>query len=626
MNEAFLNSYESPPDITVVSPPAESLLHNKDNSSAWPEGIKKNKELERNSRRRDVANKNLESLFTHIPLADMEIQTAIKTNLLEEKDVTATYESLSRLLEDPSNDRLILYVPFELVPDQTWKPESKELREATQQFTRLYMEGWDRLLSVRDVRANFVDGDIPYRELRQAPLPRVVKAAHLIPKLVEKGLLSVSEVIQLMEDNQGSTLHESIANTLPVLADMGFIEKKQLEIEKLPTEALEKNKNWIHDLPSCMKQELASANRKLPKKLPVARTRWLKKEREREIVEKYAGEIADALAQNSLMPSDIEKLASTSKDRLSTLTGINAIRKTVETLAHTDTEQAQTIQKTYDPLIQELWQNATPETKDALTSILSRWHAAGVVDKLYLEQFGIRIPKFDLPFSADNAEIKEELLEISPIIKAIELNPELAKFFYPAAILFGSRVKGYGTRTADLDVAVFVRPDTPIEERPRAQKLLSKILAGEKIQGKALEFWLAREGDNLCIQDFPNPDTSLGDSNLPHVLFNGAWSGNKATIKELHEKLLPGYLYSKGKTVDGRDARKIWLEEMERDTLQYRLMHKGYAQFFPEQGGMHAKHADAIDGKSVFWDSGYRRLAIKLFIQKVFLPQLEKIG
>jgi hypothetical protein len=58
---------------------------------------------------------------------------------------------------------------------------------------------------------------------------------------------------------------------------------------------------------------------------------------------------------------------------------------------------------------------------------------------------------------------------------------------------------------------------------------------------------------------------------------------------------------------------------MERDTLLYRLMHKGYEQFFPRFGG-DEDYANRVDGESMFWDSGYRWLATRLFVNRVFLP------
>jgi hypothetical protein len=88
-------------------------------------------------------------------------------------------------------------------------------------------------------------------------------------------------------------------------------------------------------------------------------------------------------------------------------------------------------------------------------------------------------------------------------------------------------------------------------------------------------------------------------------------------VRELHEKLLAEYLRPKTGT-----SHKSFLEELERDILQYRLLHRGYARYFAEQGGLRRDCENEMDTQSAFWDSGYRRLATTLFIKKVFLPQL----
>jgi len=86
---------------------------------------------------------------------------------------------------------------------------------------------------------------------------------------------------------------------------------------------------------------------------------------------------------------------------------------------------------------------------------------------------------------------------------------------------------------------------------------------------------------------------------------------------------LAPYLRETDKKIMNREARGLYLEEMERDILQYRLMHKGYERFFPPAGGLHSAHADKVDGESMFWDSGYRQLATKLFASRVFLPKIK---
>ncbi len=124
------------------------------------------------------------------------------------------------------------------------------------------------------------------------------------------------------------------------------------------------------------------------------------------------------------------------------------------------------------------------------------------------------------------------------------------------------------------------------------------------------------------MRDLAEPDMALGERSWTHVLFGGVWEGNKEAIDELREKLLVPYFSNTKTIIHGREARGLYLEELERDTLQYRLMHKGYERFYPPRGGIDAPHADRIDGKSVFWDSGYRAMAIKLFASRVFLPKV----
>jgi hypothetical protein len=89
--------------------------------------------------------------------------------------------------------------------------------------------------------------------------------------------------------------------------------------------------------------------------------------------------------------------------------------------------------------------------------------------------------------------------------------------------------------------------------------------------------------------------------------------------------VLVGYMFETDEQIRGHSARSAYLEEIERDMLQYRLMHKGYERHYPPYGGINTPHADLIDGKSTFWDSGYRQTAIRLFASQVFLPKISKL-
>lgn len=609
-----------------VPPPAESLLRIEDTDSPWPADVMHNDELIRQAKTRLSLSVMLDAIYTCVPRGDTDLCKAIDDGVIKEQDAAGMYDALSNFLEDPTNDRLIFYLPFEFIPNCMWRPQSSALLEKTRRFIRVYMESWGRLLSVTDVRANFVDGDIPEEEIRDGPLPRVVKAAHMIPKLLEKGLISVLAVHKLMEDNPSSTLEASIADTLPVLTDMGFIkDERHANVATANTAARDFLQAGIVDLAATIQGEIALMIARLPQSMPVARLRWLTQECERSVVEKYAVEIGEVVITDSTNTDDLLTFASPGNDRLVLLTAIAAIRKIVEhAVVRISKEKGEELRNRYHPIIKNALKQNCPEVYDACVITLLRWHALGILQRAELEIHGIALPRLDAPFSKWHTQINSDIKEALPLIALIHSDQKLATYLYPIVILFGSRIKGYGTGNVDLDAAVFIKPGTPMERREHIQGLLQRILTGQKIRGKALEFWLADDGENLFIRDFPHLDTSLGDSTLSHVLFQGVWCGDLASIKKLHRNLLTGYLYSKGKTTGGKDSRSIWLEEMEHDTLQYRLMHKGYARFFPEQGGIHTIHSDRIDSKSMFWDSGYRRLATKLFVTKVFLPQLEK--
>ena len=73
---------------------------------------------------------------------------------------------------------------------------------------------------------------------------------------------------------------------------------------------------------------------------------------------------------------------------------------------------------------------------------------------------------------------------------------------------------------------------------------------------------------------------------------------------------------------ENKNFRRQALESIEKDALQYRLMHKGYERFCAPCGGSALKKQTSLDGNSPFWDSGYRAMATKLFVERVFLTQL----
>lgn len=183
--------------------------------------------------------------------------------------------------------------------------------------------------------------------------------------------------------------------------------------------------------------------------------------------------------------------------------------------------------------------------------------------------------------------------EISAVLNIISTDQQLS-FLYPVAIFYGSRFKGYGSQSSDLDTAIFVREQLcPAADRRIVEKLVQNKLPG------AIIYWLNRDNNKLTILDHNHP--LYGAPHDAHVLFNGVWVGDDEVKKMLCNMLL------KPMTKSNEAARSILIKELERDLLQYRLLHRGYEAHYKTT-------------YPVFLDEGYRWLATKLYLKYVFLP------
>lgn len=147
---------------------------------------------------------------------------AIYTNELYETDVNEMMNGLAELLSEPENRRLALYLPFELFG----KSLNKNTERATNDFRDSYRTAWERLLYVHDVRANFDDGDVYELDARPGDPERVVKAAHLTPWLVKSNLVSIDEVLQIMDETDDIVLKNSFLDAVPVLKDFDLLSQE----------------------------------------------------------------------------------------------------------------------------------------------------------------------------------------------------------------------------------------------------------------------------------------------------------------------------------------------------------------------------------------------------------------
>lgn len=582
--------------------PIESFLDPMQTHEIWPSDITNNKAFARQLHERRELNERLEIVLRSLPRPDISLETAVEFKYIEEDQVAELYVSLSVMLESRDYIRLVLYLPFEFLPSKTWHSSNRKLQDAIDHFRHAYMKAWQSLLSFHDVRANFIDGDVLEVERRLEDLPRVVKAAHLIPKLVEKGLMEAEDAMTLLEESDDPTLQSSITDALSVLEDAGIPERG------VQTRNPGITLPYVRDT---LRKTFSRIDGKRFDGITKKREAWLRSKEKQEAIEAMGEKIRLALMTGKIVEKTIKGFLSSRATLESQHAWIEGIRGAIESYALISPDRARALYAQHRKGLLTLWEINDPGTRDLLSKAFRRFHKLGVIDDIQLLQLRIPTPTLEGPFSK-NLELIE-MHNIEEKIRFIESHPELSKLLYPVVMVYGSRLKGYGTQGADVDLGVFVRPGVPLHERTRIRELL---------QGEFIEFWLREKDGFLFVRDLETPDPLMGMGYWTHILFGAAWMGSKGLVLKLQKALLVPYLYNTDKLIHGRNARSLYLEELERDTLQYRLMHKGYELFFPQYGGIHTRHADRIDGKSMFWDSGYRQLATKLFIRRVFLPKI----
>ncbi|MFA6042173.1 MAG: hypothetical protein WCV85_00755 [Patescibacteria group bacterium] len=643
-HEGYKREHERAEGYPIAPPAVESFLDLAHAAEVWPDHVTKNEAFQNQVESRRQLNQRLQEVISRLPRPDLPLEEAVANGNIPEAEVAELYTSLQYLLEDEDYQRIALYLPFEFLPPKTWEPDSPALQQATEEFRQAYSRAWEKLLSVHDVRANFVDGDVLDVESRAGDLPRVVKAAHLIPKLVERNLMTTQEVVELLESSDDETLQQSIADTLPVLADLGLLHEAELKAMHASSNAFVRNVTLEISIPSehSEKQETTTASTLSPSALQETiqnafkqidaetytgmtkkREAWLTREKKRKILETLGDALQTAIANGALNQHTLEEYFDPKASVESQQAAINGIRKAIEAITRTNPQAAQVLFERYQDTLTALWHTAAPAVHEELEKTFFRLHGLQLITTSELEALDISVPALAGPFSKNLSELKAEVQDTQNIVAAIEANPELSQKLYPVVLLFGSRLKGYGANGADVDTGVFVRPGVAPSEHEKLQKQLKETFTQNHLQGDVVAFWLEETKGGLGVQDFNSPEVSLGESSWTHILFGAAWEGNASEIRELREKLLTPYMYDTQKTLHGREARGLYIEELERDTLQYRLMHKGYERFFPAHGGIQTPHADRIDGQSTFWDSGYRQLATQLYANRVFLPKIK---
>ncbi|MCR4312284.1 MAG: nucleotidyltransferase domain-containing protein [Candidatus Uhrbacteria bacterium] len=611
-------------------PAVELLLKADSLANVWPPEVAQNPEFVRQVGERNVLKERLNVVLEALPRPDVSLEVAVSLGLLTESQVSDVYASLGELLKDGSEyQRIALYLPFEFLPTT-----------GHEDFRKNYMAAWNRLLNVHDVRANFVDGDVLEVEKREGDLPRVVKAAHLIPQLIEKGWLDIYRVIGLLRNSNDEILQQSISDTIPVLVDKQLIDKTALgrlaklgiaSVDAKLAEAKTSKPERVQPTGlsyTAIEQQLRERFAEIDAVktgydgMTQKRVAWLKGEKKRKAIQTIANMIRTQVVASSLDDASRTMIAAPEADVPMQQAFVEGVRDAIEVIAKTDEATARARYHDVHDVLIELWKRNVPAVRDVLAKCFLRLNGLHIVSDDETNTLGIGKPALSGPFSQNLERMHDDMRDMKALVGRMEKDPILATSVYSAMLVFGSRLKGYGAVNADIDVAVFVKPGVDAAMKDELREHLRIALQHDDVRDDAVEFWLKEDDGKLRIDDPASHDPHIGESHFTHILFGAAWEGDAKAIRELRAKLLAPYFADDGKELFGRSARRLYIEEMERDVLQYRLMHKGYERFMSSFGGVTTPHASSVDGASAFWDSGYRQTATKLFVSNVFLPKL----
>jgi hypothetical protein len=605
-------------DNIFIAPASESLFY--DLGSVWPSELIRNEKLRLLTGQRLRLCENLDYLFNLLARPGFSLSRVVSDPNCDLERIINLYDGLSNFIKESDvNRRLMLYLPFEIIPERgIGGPDL--FKKAVLNFQATYFEAWFNLLFKSEFRANFSDGDIWEPELGYGQSEMICKATHLIPVLLQKRLISFEQVIRLLNEASSEKLKSGVSEALMAANELGIITYSPAEFQNNQESdfmVIDDQKNLALLMTEAVQQcadNKENVARRWSSVFP-GRIIWEEEASRQQIIKKYATIISNSIISNHLEIDIFAKHIKTSLNPYFILLSIYSLQMMVEKMDSYKQPRAALIANDFKSWLFRTGQIDFVDIKKAIESTVQRWFNADIVGVDYLSSFGFAPLDFNSRFSGEKVCSFLEVKELTRSISLIQESSELSTYFYPVVLIYGSRVKGYGSSYADIDLAVFVRPEVDCDSKRELVTLaLKTVFAQEKIEGKVLQFWLASNNKHLSVKEIDGNHRFIAKNFYAHVLFDGAWFGQVEAIKELHAKLLVPYFFD-----EDVDFIKICLRELERYNLQYRLLHKGYANFFPRRGGLATKF---IDGQSTFYDSGYRELATKIFIKKIFLPKL----
>lgn len=499
------------------------------------------------------------------------------------KDIKEFYILMTAFLnEDTFHRRLLLYFPLEYLPSTRIDNPDKTLNMVRDNFIILYKKRWYELIEDLDAEVDFTNGDIQEIEIRSEEPKLIKKGLELIPHLMKIGVLIQNNVPfsykPLLKKEQGNSLSNFNISSIQGLFTL-INHEVEVNLSKLKAREKEVHKS---------------------------RSEWEYEENTNNTIHKMSRILEFLVDKRSLTHSCIIKLI---KQRRSTIFTKIAIKFFTTLIL-----KGILIKREDLDSLCKLYKESNFLVKKDIRKLLLYARSFKLLSDDDLLQ--IDIQKTDFSKSLDLEKVlSKEFKFIIESLERLEDNLVLMKYIEPVVLLSGSKIKGYSNNLSDTDLSVFIKPNISEDKLEEIRMLLIKHFDDPSIKGNILQFWLNNEDGYLLIKDHDRWEKDLGRSFYSHSLLQGFYIGKQKVINKLFNSLLMPYLFDNISQYGEVSGRNLWLKEMERDALQYRLLHRGYEEENPI--------LENIDSpNNTFWNSGYRKVATQLYIDKVFLPYL----
>ncbi len=609
----------------VSKPPVESFFDETHAHALWPKSITSRADFRNQIQNQQTLVHLVQTVFTALPCGTT-LAKGLEEGLVAEDIISDLLNHLSHYLKaDPAYERIIFYLPLEFT--SPIESKSAQLTVAAERLQKVYRATWESQLRQHDVRANFVDGDVLEVGKRSGDLRRVVKATHLIPGLIQSGHLTFKEVVQYACRSSDELLKHGVIEACAVMLDMELITKTDLEhlrnsndpylyssyYRLLQYHSIESPEEAVsaEEVHVALLADIDEARGITEQDATPNRLLWLRSVATEKAIFHAASKLSALLSNGAVVP-DPRKL-----DTITMRAYVEAMRLVI---LH-EKQFGQTYRTWLDAV-----EHVTTDTTvlDAITKLYRHVSTAGILKDEELALHGIHIPSLAGPFSKNLNNFTPSMVAFEEMIEEISQDPYLTSRVYPVTILLGSQLKGYGISTADADVAVFIKPGTAMADSKQIAERLRHIFSHERIGGSAIMFWLGMVDNKLVIIEDTQTTGMPPLKSWAHVLMGGAWIGEVKHLTDVQHDLLTPFLFNPTIIQDEKPVRERWLEEMERDSILYRLLHKGYERYYPVCSPFNTERSNEVDGRSAFYDPMFRRIATLLFLTRVFFPDLDQ--